>query len=191
MNGNKSLLPIKWWQWLLMYPTLVIALLGHIPNGIKLYHSYKTGVSFSKIDASSEQNNLWKKNLDCLTGLNFHEVTTASNATVSVGICKSGDVLVCGKSADPTVEGEKLWISFSQIKKKHTSLIIKDAWAASIRESFLVAEGGATVICRKWIGDGLLLMRLKYPNGQCVDQTINTFTGVIISTAEAPCDSQC
>jgi hypothetical protein len=39
--GEENRTPtLKWWQWVLMYPTLAIALAGSIPTLYKLYLSH-------------------------------------------------------------------------------------------------------------------------------------------------------
>jgi len=55
-----------WWQWLFLYPSLAIALLGYIPSATQLVESYVIGVDYDKVDEAKQSNELFKKHLKCL-----------------------------------------------------------------------------------------------------------------------------
>ncbi|HYA19072.1 MAG TPA: hypothetical protein VEG25_00265 [Burkholderiales bacterium] len=185
--------PRKWWQWALMYPTLIIAIAGAIPTVYKLYQSYSYGVAFSEVDNAVAQNDLWAKNLSCLTGMTFEQIKTSSNVSVSVALCPSGDVLIRIKSPDPESKEIERWISLKQSlgTTGAASLFSAEALASPVLPKMVVAQTTQTVICQRQIGAGLLLMRVRKDNNQCVDETINTYTGVVVSSTPAPCDPKC
>lgn len=195
-KGKPTTTPVKWWQWVFMYPALAIALVSHAPKLYQLYESYKLNVRYSYVDTALKTNDKWERNFECLQNMKFHTVTTSGNACISVGVCPSGDLLVQVQPPDPKARPILQWISWAEITKENravssVSLLVKEAAAEQSTPLFEVAQAGPMVICQKWVGRGLLLMRIRYPNGQCFDQIINTYTGAVISTVPAPCDPRC
>ncbi len=48
-----------------------------------------------------------------------------------------------------------------------------------------------SVICQRELGPNILLRRLSYPNGSCVDEIVNTRTGNVLQRNPAPCSRNC
>ena len=48
-----------------------------------------------------------------------------------------------------------------------------------------------SIICQRELAPNILLRRLYYPNGSCVDEIINTSTGNVLQRKPAPCDRNC
>jgi hypothetical protein len=183
---------LKWWQWLLMYPTLAVALAGHVPKLYELYQSYQLKVPFGQVHAATKQNEDFNSNIDCLLGLEFHSVPGGDKASIAVGVCPRGALVVLVQPHDPKAQPIYRVVSWTDsANERQTSLLFKDAVAAEPSVSFRVTQAGTTIICRKRIDNELMLIRIRYPNGQCFDQTVNTYTGAVISTVPAPCDSHC
>ena len=84
--------PSTWWQWLLVYPTVIIAVIGAIPTFVELYKSWDRNIPFGMSRMASEENKLWKKNFECSKG-EFLSVKNELNIEVGTIICRSGDVL--------------------------------------------------------------------------------------------------
>ena len=61
---NRS--PSKWWQWILIYPSLLIAVLGAIPTLIEAAKAYRYDVPIFTSAAAEKQVKLWERNIDCL-----------------------------------------------------------------------------------------------------------------------------
>jgi len=192
-NGDPSRGQMKWWQWVLMYPTLIIAVTGAIPTAHRLYQSWQIKVSLSEVDYAVSQNDFWRKNIDCLSGKTFEQVTTSSNVKISAVFCPSGDILVRLKPPDPEAREIVKWIGFKDFMGKSSEAWLFGSAAIASQRSpkIVVAQADRIVICQRWLADGLLLMRVRYSNGQCVDETINTYTGVVIDSVPAPCDPKC
>jgi hypothetical protein len=192
--GEENRTPtLKWWQWVLMYPTLAITLAGSIPTLYTLYQSIKFGVPFGEVGIATRREEVFNKSADCLSNLQFHAVPGGEDASISVGVCPQGKTLTVliqphSPKAQP-IWRPIYWGSF--LGEPTTSLLIKEAAAEEALAASQVAQAGPTTLCQKRLGSGRLLIRLKYPSGECVDQTVNTFTGVVISTVSAPCDSRC
>jgi hypothetical protein len=188
---------IKWWQWFLMYPTLLIALVGNIPNIYQFYQSIKLGVPITDVPVVTHRN----KNIDqhrnsCLPNLQSYPVPSGDKTSIFVGVCPHRALVVLVQPEDPKAQAIFRLISWSDIANTHqTSLLVKEAAAEESSVSFKVAQGGdqkgPIIKCQKRVDNGRLLIRISYPNGKCFDQTVNTYTGVVISTVPVPCDQPC
>ncbi len=74
----------KWWQWVLMYPTLGIALFGSVPTLVQFRDSVTFRVPFGSTAEAKRQNELWKANFDCARTVKGKTITTKINTQVSV-----------------------------------------------------------------------------------------------------------
>jgi hypothetical protein len=192
-NGDSSGVPRKWWQRLFMYPTLITALIGSIPTAQRFYQSWQIQVPTSEVDHAVAQDDFWRRNLDCLAGKNYEPVTTSGDVRVSALVCPSGDVLVRVKPPDPKTGEVAKWIGLKEFvgRSRGAWLFGSEAMAAEAHPKTVIAQAGRTVICQRWIANGLLRMRVRYDTGQCADEDINTYTGVVVKTVPAPCDTTC
>ncbi len=192
-NGDSAGGPKKWWQRLLMYPTLITAILGSIPTAQRLYQSWQIQVPTNEVDHAMAQDELWRRNLDCLSGRTYDPVTTPDHVRIGALVCPSGDVLLRVKPPDPKAREVARWIGLTEFVGRSQSawLFGAEAVASEGYPQTLVVQAGRTVICQRWIANGLLRMRIRYDTGQCVDEEINTYTGVVVKTVPAPCDPSC
>jgi hypothetical protein len=192
MNKNSSSKSRRrWWQWLLMYPGLLIAIIGAMPTFIELYDSHQWKVPFGFGKAADQQNEIWEKNFECTRKQAFREVITRHNVKVGTIVCPSGDVLFRVEAPDsPAV---LRWVGLSTFRLDRGSsinLLVREAVAADLSDKDRLAQA-PSVLCQRWLRKGVLLRRLRYPNGQCFDETIDTYRGIVISRVPAPCDSNC
>jgi hypothetical protein len=187
----------KWWQWVLMYPALFVALIGNIPNLYQLYLSQKLNVPVKQVPIASYRDSIFEQNrVACLTDLQLHPVPSGDNTSIFVGVCPRQALVVLVQPNDPKAQLIFRLISWSELDNKpQTSLLVKEAAAEESSTSFKVAQGGTqgvpTIICQRRVDQGRLLIRISYPNGKCFDQTVNTYTGAVVSTVPASCDQRC
>lgn len=178
---------LSWWQWVLMYPTLAVAVLTSAPTLQRVYQSYVYGVSFGEVDAAAAQNDLWTKNRDCLGGKGFEQVRKVYDFSVSVALCPSGDVLVLIKGESKEVAR---WVSLRQLVEKKTALVsLGEVQAADGHAQS--AQTQRVILCQARLLNGLLLFRVHYGGGRCADEYVNPFTGEIVKRVPAPCNSRC
>jgi hypothetical protein len=85
--------PKKWWQWILVYPTFVIALVGAVPTFKELYDSHSRDVDFGTSKIAEMRNEMWRKNMTCGMAP-MDPLINDFNVAVDATICKSGDVLI-------------------------------------------------------------------------------------------------
>ena len=189
LEENKPARPTKWWQWFLIYPVLVTSIIGAIPTYIEAIKSAKYDVAFGKSSIAIEQDNLWQKNLAC-TSAPLDPFVTSYNVEVDATICKSGDVLV--KVFKPNGKQFYRWVAVEAEIFKANNLFGNIAYAATIEECGPVDLAvSRTIICQKYLGNGRMLRRISVPGQGCFDEIINTYTGEIISTRPASCNSDC
>ncbi len=193
MNENSSSeSQRKWWQWLLMYPTLLITIfISAIPTYIELYNSFVVGGPFGLSKCMKQQNELWEKNFDCLMDQEVHEAITRHNVKVGIIVCPSGDVLCRVKA--PEIKEQFRWIArstFGLDKRSSINRLISEALAANLSDNERLVQA-RDVLCQRWVKKGELLRRVRDPNGQCFDEIINTYKGILIRREPAPCNSNC
>jgi hypothetical protein len=180
---------LKWWQWVLMYPTLAIAVAGSVPTLHRLYLAFKLNVPISEVDIAARRSENFRDSNDCLPTL--HPVPGGEDADIWVGICPRKVLAILIQPYDSKAPIWRMIFYAALPNDPITSLLVKEAAAEEAFASFQIAQAGPTIICRKQLDKGRLLIRISYPNGQCVDQTVNTYTGVVIRTVPAPCDRRC
>ncbi len=180
----------KWWQLLLMYPTLLLALIGDIPTISDLYVSYKNDIPFAAARAAKEQDDLWKKNFECVRNQKSQGIITTHNVTVEAMVCPSGDVLLHVKAPDSKENFRWVGLDTFSVKNASANFLVRPAMASAQNTKEILAQA-YTVICQRHLGEGRILRRIQYEDGQCFDEVINTYTGALISRDPAPCDSDC
>jgi hypothetical protein len=183
---------LKWWQWVLMYPTLGISLFASIPTLLQYYQSHKLNVPVDNVHAAKRQDNLWAANLECTKQVRAETVTTQFNTQVSVTVCpKSGDVLVTVQPPDSPSPQVFRWIDVKALLKESSRLsaafLLREAVAA---EDKIVVAQAESVVCQR-LAEGRLVRRVRDKNGNCFEEIINTYTGVLEKRTPAPCADSC
>ena len=178
---------LTWWQWILAYPALGVAVLTSLPTLQRVYQSYAYGVSFDEVDAAAAQNELWIKNAGCLGGKGFEQMRQVYHFSVSVALCPSGDVLVLIKSATKEIAR---WVSPQQLMEKKTAFASFTEVQAEV-PPVMLAQARRVILCQTRQSNGLLRVRVTYGGGQCFDEIINPYTGEIVNRIPAPCSSRC
>jgi hypothetical protein len=190
--------PTKWWQWILVYPGIVLGLLGAVPTAKEVVKSYQFDTTFGNSHDAEYQSRLWAKNSGCLRNAVFTPIKTEHSVEISTLICKSGDVLLIGKRPEWDMPQQR-WVAWSDIAQdrndkapKIGSLfeLIPTAVAAEPKRTELAQSGPSKVMCQRPMGSGRLLQRIGTPQG-CFDQVINTFNGWVVSSKPAACVAQC
>jgi len=191
MNGDNKdeAKKMKWWQWVLMYPTLGISLFGSVPTAVEFYRSHTQDVPFGTSTTAEQQYKLWERNLDCTPNAKVKSVTTKVNAHVSVTVCPSGDLLVALQQ--PNSPQILRWIGVKSLTEKSlrlgAGLLLGEAVAG---EKILIA-GADTVLCQRLVA-GRVHRRVRDADGKCFDEVVNPYNGVVEKRVPASsCDSNC
>jgi hypothetical protein len=191
---SKGEAPRRWWQWLLIYPGLAIAILGAVPTYMEAFKSYSLGVPFGRSFDAREQNRLWQENFECVQTATFSTITNKKKVEIGSKVCESGDVLLRGKRAEWD-QPQLRWVSWSELapsddKKRGALLDIFASAYADAEDRTLLAQAPVSVLCQRWVRPGQLLQRIGTPTG-CFDQLINTYNGWVLSSRRAPCAPNC
>jgi len=103
--------PKKWYQWVIYLLIAVIPNLGNISN---LITSYQMDIPYSGVAMAIHQNDLWRKNCDCVRETtSVIVVTTPSNVQVKFLVCESGDALM--QATYPSGKTHAKWVSPSSM----------------------------------------------------------------------------
>jgi hypothetical protein len=179
--------PQRWWQWLLMYPTIVIALVAGVPQIYQWVSAVTIGLSpFGNVDDALMQQKAWERNVNCLHDIDHIKPSASTNYSIDLVSCPSGDILI---TLTP------LWNPDRQISR----WIVTNALFSEFAKSFLTIRalaqnprpepGGPTavrIIDIKREGS-TVVRRVQLSDNTCVDETIDTYTGRRLSQKPAPC----
>lgn len=192
-TANENGQPRRWWQWFLLYPGLLIAIVGAVPTYMEAIKAYSFGVPFGRSYDAGEQNRLWQENFDCAQKAIFAMIRNKKNVEIGSFVCESGDVLLRGKR--PEWDQHQLrWVSWNEVapgaSRSAFLEIFRSAYASEKGNIELAQVWQPYVLCQRWVGQGQLLQRIATQNG-CFDQVINTYNGWVMSSARAPCTPQC
>ena len=184
---------LTWWQWILMYPTLMIAMLGSIPTVVNIFYSIKLDVPLDEVQIAKEQIKLWNRNFECARTSPTHWSKVDENGVkLGVIVCPSKDVLV---SVNGNIQASYRWIGYHTFDPTQPSanLLMPAAVAAEVPTQMSVGQNHQehTVICQKKLSGNRILRRIKKQDGRCFDQTIDTATGKVIKEVLVKCDSDC
>ena len=176
----------------------VVAVIGAIPQYATWFKALTTGVPSTALHTALEQQRLWEKNFTCATRLDqnseYYAAVTGDKVHVVVWACPSGDVLVTTESPKQTVLPRSVWVPFaaSPGEANHWAPLIREVFAAGSRSpNGLRLDRIVNVLCQKWLQDGYILRRVRLDNGRCRDEVINTRTGQVVQSRQAPCDPRC
>lgn len=175
---------------------IIIAAIGGISSSIvpailQLFLAYTHGIDIQEVPYAKRNSELFARNFACTDSEQYDYVTHRDSTTISTKLCPSGDVLVKfeAPNAQPTYQFVALGTTEQQ---SWLDLLMPAAHAASPEvDAMQVKQSAPTVICQKIIADGRLLRRLRYSDGRCEDEVINTYSGEVISTTSATCDANC
>lgn len=196
------LTPKAWWQWIILYPTLAVAVVGAVPTFVELARSVSAGVPFGKSAQAKEQQDLWAKNLKC-TEANYDGLTNQVNVYVDATICKSGDVLV--RYVGPRDDQKSYrWVPVETFDKQKVAYnLIPSAHAQSTGNS---SQRPREVLVCQWQPEpGIVVRRFRIepagsqppnsnpnlPNREqrfvCVDETVRASSGTVSTRREVDC----
>lgn len=179
--------PTKWWHFLLVYPTALIAVLGVAERVYDKYSDAPTAYEQKQAELASV-------NLECLRLLgDAIPLITKDNTEVYVVPCPSGDVLLTGRRAGE-LEAKMKWVRLKDLMAPSTEISEFLKGLSPIQEAVALEPQTHSqmpqVICQRWVDTGILLQRVFW-NGGCFDNIINTYKGVVIQSTPAPCDTAC
>jgi hypothetical protein len=170
-----------------MYPTIVIALVGAVPQYYQWAAAAAIGLPLSgNVRVAQEQEMAWERNVSCLRGINSIKPGSKTNYEIDLVSCPTGDILVTLTPLQNPDQQISQWI------------VTKDLFPR-VAQSFFgigaLAQGAVTqprglaqvrIVDIKKNG-AVVTRRVQLSNNTCVDQTIDAYTGRRIDQKRAPC----
>lgn len=188
-SKSESEAPKKWWQWFFLYPTLLVSVLAAVPTFLETYNSYKLGVPAGTSREAEQQTALWQRNFECSKNTQFQTIKTPLNVEVGSIVCDTGDVLLT--SRPPAEQARYRWVSWRDIGPMTPSpMALFSVAQANAETNPHTVPVQSVAMCQRWLGNGLLLRRVRMSNG-CMEEIINTYNGSVVKRYSVPCSSAC
>lgn len=220
LPAEDRLRPRTWWQWLVLFPTLAMALITALPDWVDSALALMKGVSEAKNSELVERNRMFTRNLDCIGAPYQWYKVPSGDRIVDATLCPSGDLFVRVRVPDEAsplatvVDGVRFrdradFVSIDKIVERADRFAALDmlglaAYAGTIphqpvaqmsvpkpNDNLILAQDQFVfVTCQKFVDDRMLLRHLQV-EGQCFDETVDTYTGVTVSRVPVPCRTSC
>ena len=187
-TDGKAPTPQTWWQWLLVYPALVGLLLTAVPQWVTVVQAWFEDIPSAQLAEAKRQSELWKDNLDC-TSAPMEFFSNPDNIKVDATICKSGDVFV--RIFTPDNKGRYYWVDIETLL--NSSMVSNSIFAAYASEAItapMLMAQSSFVMCQRFL-DQRYLLRVLNVGGACFDETVDTFTGAVVSKSASQCRQTC
>jgi hypothetical protein len=180
--------PQRWWQWFLIYPTVLIALITAVPEWLKIAEAWREDIPTEQLEEAKRQHELWVRNLTC-TMRPMDLFLNPSNIKVDAEICDSGDVFV--RIFTPDERGLFHWVDVERLATSDLAGPFRTAGTSSGETARATERGSvAHVMCQRFV-DNRLLLRVISVDGVCFDETVDTYTGQVTARVEAQCREAC
>jgi uncharacterized protein YprB with RNaseH-like and TPR domain len=194
ITADEELPPKTWWQWVILYPALFLAIITAMPQWVQMVANWKSDLPLEDNGEYKEQGELYRKNLPCSTRPLDDLYVTPNKLKVDATICASGDILV--RMFTPENSQKVYWLDVEKlVETKVVSILTGQAFAGELKDLTIAQNlpqdtSQGSVICQKFIDDRNLL-RVVNLNGACFDEVVDTFRGVTVSQTPSQCRSTC
>jgi len=183
MDGS----PQRWWQWMLMYPTIAIALAGAVPQYFQWISAFAMGLPiFGDVGDAQQQERTWERNINCLRSIDHIKPTSSTNYSIDLVSCPTGDILVTLTPLQNPDQQVSKWIITKVLFTQ-----VADSSPARVELAQAVGAPSGTpdtvrVVDIKKQGTSVV-RRVQRSDNTCVDETIDAYTGRRLDQKQAPC----
>lgn len=201
--------PKSWWQWVLVYPALALALLTALPDWLERIEAWQVNIEKDKLAEANRRDAFFRANIDCLAAP-FDWVETPDSVRVDATICDSGDLLLRVEAPDtmpflhPVRIGDIVSAQTASLSNPLDMIAASFAAHAATRPLDLpqsrpaerseaaqqLAQTVAVVVCQKFIDDRTLVRHIRV-GSQCFDERVDTLTGRIVAKDATSCRTTC
>jgi hypothetical protein len=193
-NGALDTLPKRWWQWVLLYPQVPVAvisalgglLLGNIPQIIQFVTATRIGVPVAGVAYAQEQAQAWERNAKCHREIEHTKPNTDTNYAIDLLPCPSGDILVTLTPIQSPDRPRYKWIVTKDLFTQQGRFSFTTAALAEDARAQPGAPSPVRVIDSTKQG-GNIVRRLLLSDNTCIDETVDAFTGRRLDQKSAPC----
>jgi hypothetical protein len=178
--------PQRWWQWMMMYPTLAVALIGAVPQHSEWVTAAVKGLPIfgNTKYAQQEMDKAWGRNLDCLTSIEHVKPNANTKYTIDLVPCPSGDILVTLTPLQNPGTHISRWIVTTDFFSETAQFNFVSTAAA--QEPSTGSSNPVRIVGIKKSG-AVVTKRVQLPDNSCVDQTIDAYTGRQLAQEKASC----
>lgn len=183
MDGS----PRRWWQWVLMYPTILVALAGAIPQYYQWIAAVAIGLSpFGDVGAAQLQDKTWERNLSCLLSIEHIKPTSSTNYSIDLLSCPTGDILVTLTPLQNPDQQVSRWIITKMLFSQVADSSPPHVELAQVASAPPASPESVRVLDIKKQGSNVV-RRIQRSDSTCVDETIDSYTGRRLDQKQAPC----
>jgi len=180
-------LPRRWWQWVLMYPAIFIALAAGGPQIYRSVVAITIGLSpFANVGEAQQQQKAWERNVGCLGGIQHIKPVSRTRYAIDVVPCPSGDILLTLSALQNPDQQVSRWIITEALFNEVAQSFFSTSALAQGAEGQRVGPTPVRVVDIKNQGS-TVIRRVQLSDNTCVDETIDAYTGRRLSEQKAPC----
>jgi hypothetical protein len=185
MNGDS---PRRWWQWVLMYPAIAIAVFAAVPQFYDWITAIRIGVPFGKVGDAQEQRSAWERNANCVRAVDHITPNSETNYAIDLLTCPSGDILVAlTPLQNPTQKVYRWIITKALFTRIAQPSLTTTALAQDTTRTQPAGPRAERVMDTKKQAGAVIARRLQLSDGTCVDETIDAYTGKRLTEKNAAC----
>lgn len=178
----------RWWQLMLLYPSLVATLLAVVPVWMDHIQAAYLGVNTRDLVQAKEQNRLWQTNRECPRTEEIQRIRTGRDMEIGAQVCPSGDVLLLVNRPGAGRITYR-WVS-ARTLERDVLLLLQPAEVNAEAREMRVARLAQRVLDQRWLQPGMLNQRVRQSDGACADLVINTYTGSARSLGPVACTAR-
>jgi hypothetical protein len=170
-----------------MYPTIVVALVGAVPQYYQWATAATLGLPISgNVRGAQEQETAWERNVNCLRAIDHIKPGSSTNYSIDLVSCPSGDILVTLTPLQNPDQQISRWI----VTRELFTRVVQ-----SLFSSGALAQGAGTppggpvqvrILDTKKDG-AVVTRRVQLSDNTCIDETIDAYTGRRVDRKQAPC----
>jgi len=179
--------PKRWWQWVLMYPTIVIALVAGVPQIYQWVSAVAIGLSpFGNVSDAQTQEKAWVRNVNCLHDIDHIKPSASTDYSIDLVSCPSGDILITLTPLRNPNQQVSRWIVTNDLFGEFAESLLT---IRTLAQNLGAEPDGPTavrIIDIKKEGS-IVIRRVQLSDNTCVDETIDAYTGRRLSQKPAPC----
>jgi hypothetical protein len=209
---------MKWWHWLLIYPTLGVAILTAAPQWFDKIQAFTNNVRDRDYREAEEQRTLYAKNLTCTTAP-FDWYLNPDNVNLDATICESGDIYV--RASAPGRPAAVYFVPLQRVlgKREEAQAKVADAsrgdvvltsGKAAAPGALRIVDGSfelaqtkvpprmqqqmvvtTEVVCTRFLDKRMVLRHLRTPSGVCFDEVVDSFNGTTQKRTQVACRKTC
>lgn len=201
----------SWWQMLLIYPTLLIAVITAAPDWMDSIQAWRQDIDKDKFPRAQKQNEFilsgLAQQMPCLSAPQMFHINP-DGLQIDATMCKTGDIVF--RTYNPAkAEAERVAMNVifvedvlgEPVDRRRAALGFGAAYASEIEEFFNVrtpatfgtktAQSLEIVVCQEVQSDNRTVKRHVKRGNQCFDEFWDTLTGSISGRQEVACRTSC